>query len=410
MDEVVVGPHAARQRASETGANQRAPRERLLDVAGIEKVIADARSTFAPIIDSLPGEHPLVRLIRRLQDNLDEIRRGSRVVDVRTAISLQRATAAFAAWAQDPLATTILQESAQRGSFDHNTALLKTASMLHTAQLGPQLVPPRSEGRTADLILRISASRFVEVEFKAPRALRYPEGDAMRLVEPSETIRKALRKSRGQFAREGILVIAGEIWFGGIDAYAQAAEKRLDKPLASTASPEARAFYERLLGVIFAGAGYEELDRGFRDRLFLRWVPNPRYEGEIDLTLPSDLDGPFRIGFWPDPTKVSPYDETRSPSFDTRQEKRARFRVLANGEIEVAGRVVCSSRETASGRTAVFRFAEGQRPSSDVDFDVGCEAGFTTVTVRDDGSLVADPHVGWIDLSGVRFKIADARH
>lgn len=264
MDEVVVGPRAAWQRASETGTDRNIPDARQLDIAGIEGVIADARSTFEPVLDGMrhrlgSSTHPVRRLIRRLQDNVDELRSGGNVVDVRTAISLQRATAAFTGWAGDPLTSRILRESTRPASFDHNAALLQVASMLEAAQLAPELVPPMpSEGRTADLVLRISASRLVDVDIKAPRALRYPETEIPNVVEPRRTIRKALRSSRGQFAHDGILAIAGEIWFGGIDAYAQAAEHLLSERLPDDASPSARAHYERLLGIIFASTGYEE--------------------------------------------------------------------------------------------------------------------------------------------------------
>lgn len=413
LDEVVVGPRAARQRASETGTKSDAQddaRQHLLDIAGIEGVIADARSAFEPVLEALGDRrgsprHPLLRLIRRLQNNVDALRAGSDVVDVRTVISLQRATTAFSGWAQDPLSTRIIQESTQPESFDHNVALIEVASMLDATQLGPELVAP-SDGRTADLILRISANRFIDLDIKAPRALRYPEGEATKVVEPRRTIRKALRSSRGQFARDGILVIAGEIWFGSIDAYAQAAGHLLTEQLPDDASREARTHYEQLLGIIFASTGYEELGRSFRARLFMRWVPNPRYAGEIALVLPRDLDGPFEIAFWPGPKGTNPPDATtRPPAFDTRQDP-ARFRVLATKEVEVAGTIETQASKGTSGRTLVWQFGEGQRPGADVDFDVACEAGFTTVTVRKEGSLVADPTVGWIDLRGVRFTIA----
>jgi hypothetical protein len=54
----------------------------------------------------------------------------------------------------------------------------------------------------------------------------------------------------------------------------------------------------------------------------------------------------------------------------------------------------------------VFRFPEGFRPPTAVDFDVASEVGFTAVTVMPDGLLLADPHVGWISLHGVRFARA----
>jgi SAM-dependent methyltransferase len=409
MDEVVVGPHAARQRASETGNRGDVPDELRLDIAGIERLIADARSAFEPVFEALEhrsgsSKHPLPRLIRLLQENLDDLRAGGCVVDVRTAMSLQRATGAFTAWAGDPSTSRILQESTHPEGFDHNTALLQVASMLEATQLGPELVPP-SRGRTADLILRVSASHAVDVDIKAPRALRFPSAEVIEIVEPRRTIRKALRSSRGQFAGDGILVIAGEIWFGGIDAYAQAAEHLLSEQLPDDASPEARAHYEQLLGIIFASTGYEELGARFEARLFMRWVPNPGYAGEIALELPRDLHGPFSIAFWPGPKGTKPPDKMPlSPAFDTRRDP-ARFRVLPSNEVEVVGAIVNEAPESTPSRSVVWQFAAGHRPSTNVDFDVACEAGFTTVTVQTDGSLLADPSVGWIDLRGVRFTL-----
>jgi hypothetical protein len=410
MDEVVVGPRAQRQRASETGTAIKARGEQLLDTGGLEEVIAEARSTFSPVLEALRErrgavKHPLLRLMRRLQDNVHDLHGGGDVVDVRAVISLQHTTAAFRSWARDPSAARIMQESTQAETFAHNTALLQVASMLETARLAPELVPP-SKGRTADLILRISASRFVDLDIKAPQALRYPEGQSIKLVEPRRTIRRALRSSRGQFARDAILVIAGEIWFGGIDVYAQAAEHLLSEELPSDASAEARAHYAQLLGIIFASTGYEDLGRSFRPRLFMRWVPNPRYAGEIALELPSDLDGGYSISFWPGPRETrSPDAAARSPGFDTRHD-RLRSRLLPTNEVEVMGTIVNQARTSTSRRTVVCQLPDEQRPSSDIDFDVACEAGFTTITVHRDGSLVADPNVGWIDLRGVSFMIA----
>jgi hypothetical protein len=87
------------------------------------------------------------------------------------------------------------------------------------------------------------------------------------LEEPRKTIKRALRKSRGQFDTAGILVVAGDFWIGGIDAYAAEAAALLAAPLSPTASDEARAHYRRLLGIVFASVGYEVEDRTFRTRL-----------------------------------------------------------------------------------------------------------------------------------------------
>lgn len=380
---------------------------RLLDIKGIEQVVAEARAVFEPILSRLSdrrqGRHPLPRLIRRIEDNVIALRAGASDVDVRAILSLHRATSGFSVWARDPSSVRIFQESSQPETFDHNTALLQVASMLESSQLGPELVPPR-EGRTADLALRVSASRSVDLDIKTPRALRFPESGSIRIVEPRETIKKALRGSRGQFGEHGLLVIAGEIWFGGIDAYADAAAKLLREPLAEQASPEARAHYRQLLGLIFAGTGYEEDGRNFRPASFMRWVKSPRYEGDIALDLPADLDGPFSIAFWPGPKATNPaarhasVRQSRHPVPDT----AARFRRVGD-EVEVDGVV---NRQPASqpGRLVICTFDEGYRPLHETDVDVACETGFTVVTARTDGSMLADPSVGWIDLRGLRFR------
>lgn len=413
MDEVVVGPRAERQRRTETGTPSTFPDSRLLDVAGIEKLIAEARSMFELTVESVPSrrgrsKHPLLRLIRELQENVTALCAGGDEVDVRAAISLQQATAAFKVWARDPSSPRILQESKQPEAFAHNVALLQVASMLEAAGLAPELVPP-SKVRTADLILRISASHFVELDIKAPQSMRYPEGQVIRLVEPRRTIKQALRSSRGQFARDGILVIAGEIWFGGIDAYAEIAEHRLHEQLPTDASREARAHYEQLMGIIFAGTGYEEIgDSSFRSRLSMRWVPNPRYAGDIALDLPREVDGRYSIAFSPGSRGTSSSHETTpSPAFNTHHDPSdpPRFSVIASNEIAVEGSIVNQHPVGLPSRSVVCQFPGGHRPFSDIDFDVACETGFTTVTARGDGSLVADPSVGWINLRGIRFTI-----
>lgn len=226
-DEIVVGPRAVRQRARETGIGGRRPEltERVLDVAGIEEVVERARSTLGPVLDALRDRgrsptHPLPRLISRLEDNVDELRAGGRVVDLRAVMSLERATAVFAAWSKDPSASKLLQESTHPEGFDHNAALLQIASMLEAAGLGPELVPPKGGGRTADLALRLSASRVIDLDVKTPQALRYRPDEVFKFVDPRRTIRKALRASRGQFGFDGILVVAGEVWIGGVEGYA----------------------------------------------------------------------------------------------------------------------------------------------------------------------------------------------
>jgi hypothetical protein len=386
-------------------------------IAGIDRVVEDARSTLEPILRILsPGpqrrtvsKHRLVRLVDRLEENVSLLRAGGDTVDVYSVISLQRATSAFRRWARDPSSSRFMQESAQPEAFDHNTILLQVATMLEDARLGSELVPP-SGGRTPDLILRIAASRWIQVDTKAPRALQRP-AEEVSLVEPRRTIKKALRSSRGQFSTSGILVIAGDFWIGGIDAYAAAAAALLNTPLPDGASADAQTHYQRLLRVVLASTGYDVDDRTYKTRLFLRWVPSPRYSGEIDLTLPPDLDGPFTIGFRPPSDVPGPSRRRRDasraetpPTFESEPFDPAHFRLIESGEVEAEGAIVNNSPSGASGRTAVFRFPSGYWPPVAIDFDVACEVGFTVVTVEPDGWLLADPNVGWISLHGVRFK------
>jgi hypothetical protein len=81
--------------------------------------------------------------------------------------------------------------------------------------------------------------------------------------------------------------------------------------------------------------------------------------------------------------------------------------MIGAGEVEMDGKIVNSAPIEGQGRTVAFQLPEGRRPPVAIDFDVACEVGFTAVTVDGDGSLLADPNVGWISLHGIRFKIAD---
>jgi hypothetical protein len=415
VDEVIVGERAVRSRALETGSALPEPEPIEMDIAGIERVMGDARTTFEPILQAVRptrqgvSKHHLLRLIAALEENLRLLRAGGDTVDVHSVVSLQRASSAFARWERDPSSDRLMQESTQPEAFDHNIVLLQVATMLDGAGLGPELVPP-SAGRTPDLNLRISARRWIEVDTKAPRALQRPASNTLTPVEPRRTIRKALRSSRGQFGTSGILVIAGEIWIGGIDAYAATAAAVLNAPLANDASAEARTHYQRLLGVMLASTGYDVDDRTYRARLFLRWVPNPRYAGSIDLTLPPDVDGPYTISFRPSSESSEAHrglEDDRSetaPSFVNKPPDGACFRMVSADEVETEGTIVNRASSRDQTRTAAFQFPEGCRPPVATDFDVACEVGFTVVTVNADGSLVADPSVGWINLQGVRFK------
>jgi hypothetical protein len=420
MDEVIAGEQAVRSRAYETGGDLPETEPALMDIAGIEQVIHDARATFEPILKVArptpahkgPAKHRLLRLIERLEESVRLLRGGDNTVDVYSVMSLQRATSVFRRWARDPSSSRLMQESTQPEAFDHNAVLLQVATLFEHARLGPELVPP-SAGRTPDLILRIFARRWIQVDTKTPRALQRPAESVILPVEPRQTIRKALRSSRGQFTTPGILVIAGDFWIGGLDAYAAATALLLNAPLAQDASPEAQLHYRRLLGVVLVSTGYEVDERTYRARLYARWVPSPRYSEHIALTLPPELDGPFTISIRPSSESSEPdrpgeedSDSGATATFESEVFDPARFRLVGDDEVEADGAIVNSSPSGSPERTLTFRFPEGFRPPVAIDFDVACEVGFTVVTVDPEGSLLADPSVGWISLHGVRFRTA----
>jgi hypothetical protein len=84
----------------------------------------------------------------------------------------------------------------------------------------------------------------------------------------------------------------------------------------------------------------------------------------------------------------------------------ARFRLLGDDEVDVEGLIGNKGELAFTERLAVWTFPVRFRPASPTDLDVACERGFTVVTVLPDGTFLADPSVGWIDLHGVRFKAA----
>jgi hypothetical protein len=422
MDEVVVGEGAMHRRQGETGQRpgQESP-QAMLDIAGIERIVQDARSTFAPILDvALPASrrqiarrHRLVRLIDAVERNLQALGQGGVEVDVRSIIMLQRGINGFRSWQDDPGMPRLIEESKQSEAFEHNSVLLQVATVFEHARLGAELLPP-GQTRTADLALRVSATHRIEIDTKTPQALQLPAAGFFRLIPARTTVKSALRRSRGQFATSGILVIAGEAWPHGIDSYATATEQLLSAPLAADAGGEARLHYQRLLGLLFVSTGYEEIaDREFRARLYLRWIANPRYTGPLDLQLHREFDGPFSLRIQSGITVdtgvpvADDADET-APFASEGASDPARFRLLADGEIEVDGTIANATAPPArgGGRTAVWQFGEGYRPPADREFDVACQGGFTVVTVCRDGRLLADPTHGWINLHGVRYAAA----
>jgi hypothetical protein len=406
MDEVVVGLPAVVRRRWETGSDGVDGGEFMLDIQGIEAVVADALATFASILGRRrptdPNEpHRLRSLIALVDANSRALRAGGNEVDVYSILSLHRATEAFRRWRNDALARELIRGSRSSTDFDHNVALLQVASVLEGSQLGPEFVPT-SEQRTPDLTLRISATHAIDVDMKAPLALQRPRPDEVReLDDPPHTIRAALRRSRGQFRSSGMLVVAGDFWLGGVEAYAAEAARMLAEPLTRTAGAATREHYRKLLGLLFVSTGYEQVgERGFRARLFSRWTPSPRYDGPIRLELPDALDGTFTIGI---DTGVRRVDGESSG--EMRPHDPMRFRKIGDHEVEVEGLIRMGGLSPADvGQLAVTRFPEGYRPAVDVDFDVPCEAGRTVVTITTEGLVLVDPQVGWISLHGISFK------
>lgn len=408
MHEVVVGPSAQRQRDAETGANRAPPARRELNLDGIEELIADAEVAFEPILaplDKAAARHPARRRVAALHVNLEALIAGGNEVDLRAAVRVLRPMDVFSRWSEDPSGTRMFSESLDPGTFDHNIALLEVASVFQASGLGPELVSP-GLSRTADLVLRIAAGVLIDIDIKTPKALRWPESGTIELVEPRKIIKKALRTSRGQFARDGILVIAGESWWNGVDEYAQAARALLHEPLSGDAGPEAKAHYEQLLGLILVSLGYSQQGQGYALSLTSRWVPNPRYAGSLDLHLDAELDGPFTLSFPSTP------DAAPEPSIDLRGggqnhfDGHARFRLIGDHEVELDGLVANHRPGQSSVPTAIWCFPQRYRPAEDLDFDVACESGFTTLAVRAGGDVLCDPTVGWVDLRGVRFPVA----
>jgi hypothetical protein len=419
MDEVILGRRAVDQRAAEAPpVGTFRPPEKTLSVAGLRAVVAEANTLFATVSSRFTRGHPGPSLIRSIEENASALECGdTNVVALHELLKLQRIVDAFRVWANDPAYDQILEKSEDRKHFLHDATLLQIAAMFQRIGLGPEFIPTEAMDRTADLRLRISASHTIQVDTKTPQKLQRPEplpqdlvisadlGDARRIV------RKQLRRSRGQFTAPGIVVITGDFWIHGIDHYAESTRKLLAEPLPTDASEAARAYYGSLLGVIFVSSGYEQIaERSFRSRLFMRWVPNPRYEGDVHLQLADNVEGTFRIRI--DPPGSSTTNDELADYASEPEGDHARFRIVGGSHLEVDGTIVNGSPdqpgEDELGRVTVWRFLEGQRPARDEQFDVACEQGFTAVSVLRDGRFLADPRIGWVNLHGIRFRLADA--
>ncbi len=188
----------------------------------------------------------------------------------RWCFSLQRTTLAFVRWRNDPEGSKLIEASKNPTDFDHNTALLEVATLLENAGLGPELVPRRPNEKTPDLNLRLSGTHVIEVEARPPEPCSFRQR-----IRCGSTIRRPVRRSEAawtdasrQFTTDGILVIAGDFWVGGLDEYAAAATEILNAPLPSDAS--ARDRRERLLGTLLASLGFKVEQRNVATALYLR--------------------------------------------------------------------------------------------------------------------------------------------
>lgn len=312
-DEVIIGAPGANRRQVETGrlaenALKAQPRRLTLDAAGIEGVRERARSVFDAILPALEAryargkrEHRLPALLAIIDENVKSVQAGAKEVDVLSVMELENDVALFERWSRDPEFARLLHESKDPNTFDHNILLLSFASVFDDSGFGPEIVPP-GENRAPDLRMRISASRSIEADIKAPVALQRRPRESVPTKDAVDLVENAIRSSRGQFATTSILVLAGSFWIGDFDELANSAQAALGKALPPEASPEARLHRENLSGVILAstlvqygrnrGSGafddqWDEVD--WTHAREFRWVPNPSYAGDLKLSFADDL-------------------------------------------------------------------------------------------------------------------------
>jgi len=295
------------RRVNETGADQRSMDRFTLGPPGIQQVLGNAHQVFAPILSSLMPKyrraptrgHRLAELIARVEGNLAALERGSQEVDVLSALELFRATTAFARWAEDPNAASLVRESKDPNTFTHNVSLLTVASIFADAGLGPELVAAGGTPKP-DLRLRISARRVIEADVKAPLTLQRRPASAVSPKEAEPVISDALKSSRAQFTSTvpSILIIGGAFWMHDFDEHVAAAALSLSRTqranvigivLVSTTIE-----YARVRGSGPFEDRWEEVDWSPTSRF--RWIPNPFYSLDLQLTLAEDLSD-FGIKF-----------------------------------------------------------------------------------------------------------------
>jgi len=317
-DEVMIGEPGAERRILETGRTLTTPHRVVMDIPGIETIVGEARRVFDPILPELEAryargpkqQHRLPQLLAVTEDNLISLRAGAIEVDILSVLELNRATTSFKRWGLDPAFERLLQESKEPSAFPHNVLLLTVASALDHAGLGPELVAP-ADSRTPDLRLRVSARRSIEADVKTPATLQRRPGEAVPVKGAEKVVGSAIHDSRGQFIGPSLLILGGAFWASDFDRHATATERAITKPLPPEASQEAHEHRRGLLGVVLAsttiqfararGSGrlegkWHEVD--WMPASAFRWVPNPGYALDLQLTLAPDLST-FEISFRP---------------------------------------------------------------------------------------------------------------
>jgi hypothetical protein len=108
--------------ARETGGGDPPSDPILLDIAGVRRVVAEARATFEPILPTIEPrarrqqapDHRLPRLIHLLE-RVTEIKSQDQMDRVfRWCLSLQRTTLAFVRWRNDPEGPKLIEEARTR--------------------------------------------------------------------------------------------------------------------------------------------------------------------------------------------------------------------------------------------------------------------------------------------------------
>jgi hypothetical protein len=306
MDQVLVGLPAVERRGKECGLPRPAAQRVVLDSAGIRSVVAEAKDLFEGVLTGFQGsrvsKHRLVLLISEAERNADAIDDGSREIEVISVMQLKRCCDLFARWRLDPLYDALIRASKNPPEFVHNQLVLEIAGTFADSGLGPELVEPHLDNRQPDLRLRVSARWAVEIDIKAPLALQRHPGIEVPATTAKKLIAKVIRSSRGQFSAPSILVVAGAFLAGDAQALEQSTHAALTRALRREATPLARLHHESLLGVLllstavradrtrgsgpFSGS-WDEVD--WRSHADLRWIPNPQYALDLNLSFTADM-------------------------------------------------------------------------------------------------------------------------